>query len=170
MKKMTNEVRNKIKMYIKNKKDISEIIRGYSLKGENLSKAIIKDFGRRVNEDLSGVTLNFAVLGSNGVTTDCTNAIFYDKDKKLGSNFKYTRFLGKWILRGADLRCSHFGGAYIPYVEYQRADLRNAILCNTVFSIGDFKGKEAKISKEFFEQIAAIYTLDFDFEFKSKER
>lgn len=164
MKKMTNELREKIKIYKKNGKDVSELIKGYSLKGEDLSRCIIKNLYGRIHDDCSGAKFSYATLGEEGQTTEVSGASFSN------CNFRGTRFLGNWIARNCNFKNATFVGAYIPHIEYQNADLRGATLCNTVFLFGTNKAKGAKLDRKMFEALMEIYDLDFELEFKEKSK
>ena len=162
LKKMTDEMRKKIKLYAKSKRDISDLIKGYSLKKEDLSRCIIKDLSNREYTNFSKARLSYAILGEEGKNTDVSGSNFSK------CNFRGARFLGNWIARNCNFRDATFVGAYIPHIEYQYADLRGAILCNTTFLFGTNKAKGAKLDKRIFEALMEIYDTDFEIEFKPK--
>ena len=153
MKPMTNAIREKIQMYVKNGADISELIADVSIKGENLDKAVIKKFSR-FNDDFSGTSFVRAVIGEEGKVTNIAHA------KSVGCNFKYARFLGTWDARHWDARNINFCGTYAPDIDYRWADLRGCTFCGAVFSFSDWKGHGAKFDKKVFEMIFKHWGID----------
>jgi len=144
MKKMTHELRAKIRKYIKNGIDISDLIRDVEIKGENLSRAIIKDFNR-VADDISGTDFSYAVIGEEGKITNISGT------KMRNCNFRGTKFLGKVWMRRVDARGSNFSEAYLPNVEYQHSDFRNCTFCSTVIRMGSREGLGAIFGKELWD-------------------
>lgn len=153
MKPMTNELREKIRTYIKNKLDISDLIKDVDIKGENLSRAIIKDFDR-INDDISGCDLSYCIIGEEGKITNLSGTIMRD------CNFKHTKFLGKVWLRRVDARGSNFTGAYIPYVSYEYGDFRGCKFCSTIFTIGSREGLKARFDKKIFEDLSKGWIIE----------
>ncbi len=134
---MTEELRKKIKTYIKNKIDISPLIQDIDLKGEDLSGAIIKTFNR-VEDDLSGCNFSRCIIGEEGKITNLSGTKFRN------CNFRGTKFLGKIFLRHCDCRNSDFSEAWMPYVEGQFSDFRECKICEVFTRIGTdywFKAK-----------------------------
>ncbi len=153
--KMTEEVRNKIKMYIKEKIDITPLIEDYTLKNENLAFAIIKGLDR-LQEDLSNCNFVNCIIGEDDKITNLCGS------NLRGCNFASAKFLGKIWLRGADLRDSNFNNAWIPDVEFQFADLRNISLCETTIKIGSKSGLHAKFNWSLFEKLAKYLQMDME--------
>lgn len=152
---MTEEVRNKIKLYIKEGIDISDLIENYSLKNENLAGSIIKKLDR-LQEDISNCNFVNCVIGEEGKVTNLSGCILK------GSNFQSTKFLGTIWLRGSDLRNCNFNNAWIPFVDYQYADLRNISLCETTIKIGSKSGLHAKFNWSLFEKLAKYLQMDME--------
>lgn len=152
-KAMTEEVRNKIKLYIKEGVDISSVIENYSLKNEHLAGAIIKNLDR-LQEDISNCNFVNCVIGEEGKVTNLSGS------NLKGSNFQSAKFLGTIWFRGADLRNCNFNNAWIPNVDYQYADLRNVSLCETTIKIGSKSGLHAKFSWKLFKLLAKYLQMD----------
>lgn len=153
MKPISHELRKKIKTYIKNKLDISELIKDIDIKKEDLSGAIISKFDR-INDNISGCNLARAIIGKEGELTQLSNT------KMLNCCFKGTRFLGRVWFRKVDARGSNFSEAWLPYVEYQYADLRDCTFCSTIFPIGSREGYKAKFSKNFFKELTKAWIIE----------
>lgn len=150
---MSNEIRKTIKRYIKNRIDISNIIKGISIKGEDLSYAIITDFNRS-SEDMHGIRLSKAVIGKEGkVTTICGNNL-------RGSFFDDVQFLGHTLFRRNDCRDSDFGGALAHNMEYQYSDFRGCRFCEVSIRIGTSYSANAKFSPEFFKDLGDMWNLN----------
>jgi len=100
VKRFTTRLRNKIKRYIKNGLDISDLIKDYDIRNENLAGSIIIKFDRPY-QDISGCKLARAVIGKAGeITNLCGIKMDY-------CNCRYTVFLGSLWLRNASARhCS----------------------------------------------------------------
>lgn len=152
-KKMSENVRNKIKEYIKNNLDISDLIEDYDIKGEYLAGATIKRFNR-INEDLQNINFVRCTIGEDGKITNLSGS------NLKGSNFQRTTFLGKTWFKGCDLRNTNFNDAWMPFVEYQYADLRNITLCNAFIRIGSRSGFKAKFEWKLFELLSQYLNLD----------
>jgi uncharacterized protein YjbI with pentapeptide repeats len=152
-KPLTENVRQKIAIAIKNGLDISDIIANYQIKNEYLAGAIIKNINR-VSEDLQNINFVRCVIGEEGKVTNLSGC-----DLK-GCNFSDTRFLGTIWFKGCDLRNCNFTNAFMPNVEYQRADLRNIMLCDAVFRFGSKEGYKCKFSKKTFEQLFKFWEIE----------
>ena len=147
MKILSNEQRKKIEMYIKNGKDISELIEGYSLKNENFSRAIIKRLNR-FNEDITNVNFSFCTIGEENIVTDLSGC-----DLK-GCNFKYAKLLGRTVIRNADLRNVNMCNADLNEFDYQNSDFRGGVFCGCILKIGTSNGKGAIVDKKLLELLS----------------
>jgi len=136
MKKITEKLREKIKLYIKNGLDISDLIEGYDIRGENLAGAIIKRFNR-FNQDISYCNLARAIIGEENQITHLSRATM------IGCNFKDAVFKGKVWLRKVNAQNCTFDGAFLPFVEYQHGDFRHSTFCDTIWRFGSRAGHGA---------------------------
>lgn len=150
---LPNEIRDKIKLYIKNGLDISELIENYSIAGEDFTNAIVKRFNRP-DEDISGIVLANAIIGEEGKVTNLNRVIARN------CNFRRSVWKGEVWARRADARNSAFTDAFVPYIDYRHADLRNCDFCGTVFQIATPKALGAKFSPEFFQDLAKFWGLE----------
>lgn len=158
MKSMTPELRNKIAMYIKNKIDISDLIKDADLRNEDLSGAIIKTFNR-VKLDCSGCNFSNAVIGEEGKITNLS------KSKFRNCKFVRTKFIGKVWLRHCDLRGSLFTHADCSEVEWQYSDGRDCDFCETLLRLGVGYFYKAKVDLNLFKD----FTKHMNIEVKFKE-
>ena len=86
MRKLTSDERKKIAMYIKNKIDISELIKNVDISNENFSNAVIKDLSI-VNQVLKNVNFSNAFIGNDKKVT------LISGNTLINCNFKGTVFL-----------------------------------------------------------------------------
>ena len=140
MKKINHELTEKINSYIKNGKDISELLIGYEIKGYNLSNAIIKKFNR-YNEDMSGCMFVNTTIGELGTETNLVGCDFR------GSNFKGVHFLGHTIFKNNDARNCNFNTANLNSFDYSCTDFRGASFCEAIIKIGSMCGYKAIFDK-----------------------
>ena len=141
-----------INMYIKNGADISPLIADYSVKGENLSNAIIKTFDRP-DEDISGLILTGATIGEEGKVTNLNRTI------AKGCNFRQTTWKGDVWARRADFSGTSFHSAFLPYMDYRNADMRHCDFCGAVYQFATERGLGVKYSDEFFEELGRFWNV-----------
>ena len=149
---MTHEVRNSIRMAIKNKLDISDLIENYSIVREDLSYSIIKRFNRD-RDNISGVNLTYAIIGTDEVGANMNQVL------AIGCNFKGTKFLGHVSARKGNFTASNWNDAYIPYCDFKFADLRGCTFCGTAFTMSTSQSHGAKFSSSFFEHMGKLFNL-----------
>ena len=155
MKSMTHDLRKKIKMYIKNRLDISELIKDVSIKGEDLSRAIIIRLVK-VNCDLSACNFSGAVIGKEGEIVQLSGSILRD------CNFTDVKFIEKIWMRKVDARGSNFNGCFMPYLEYQYSDMRNCKFCGTIIRLGSKEGYKAKVDGSIFEALSKAWNVNIE--------
>jgi uncharacterized protein YjbI with pentapeptide repeats len=153
MKPITNEIKEKIKLYRKNNMDISELIKDIDIKGQNLSYCLIKDLNR-TKENMSGTIFDFATIGEDGKVTNLSNNNFS------GASFCGTKFLGKIYLRRCNCQNSNFNGSWMFNVEYQYTDFRYATFCESIIRMGSDFGRGAKMDSNFFKELASDWNLE----------
>lgn len=151
--KMPENVREKIKLYIKNEQDISELIEPYDISNEYLAGAIIRKI-TRISENIKNVNFCRCKFGEKGTILNFTGS-----DLR-GSNFQGATFEGSAWFRSADLRNCNFNDCFLPFVEYQYADLRNVSICNAYIRLGSKSGFKAKFDWKQFELLAKYLELD----------
>jgi uncharacterized protein YjbI with pentapeptide repeats len=151
-KPMTETVRQKIKTRIKNQLDISDLIEDYSIRGENLTGAIIKKFNRAY-DDMVGVNLTRCIIGEKGSRNNITRA------KLKNSIWCDSEILGYLVANKCDCRNADFSGAQLSNVEYQFCDFRGAKFCETLLRIGSAHGMGAKFDTSFFKDLARGWSV-----------
>jgi len=160
--KLTYKELQKIKTYIKNKIDISELIKNKDIRNLDLSYARIKDFNR-INDDISGVNLSYAIIGEEGKITNLSGTIMHH------CNFRGAKFLGKVFMRRVDARYSKFRDCYMPYAEIQYSDFRNCDVCGWILPFHSLKMLKTKWSKEHLEYCPLPILFNLDKVFKVVE-
>lgn len=153
MKPITHKLRTKIRQYIKSGIDISSLIEGYSLKGEDLSNAKIASLNR-LSEDLTGASFQHAIIGTEGEITN------FSGSKLVNVCFKGTRFNGKVLMRKCDCRGANFCEAWIPYVEYQWSDFTGCSFCDITWQMGSRGALGAKFDLNFFKELGKALNLE----------
>lgn len=153
MKPMSQTLREKIKIAIKNGQDISDLIKDVDIRGEILDRAIIKDFNR-FNGDISKASFVRAIIGEEGKVINLSHV------NANGCNFKYAKFLGTLELRNARATNCNFCGAFIPSADYRNADFRGSVFCGTIFALSNWAGSGAKFDKKVFEMIFKHWGID----------
>lgn len=139
MKPMTHKLRNKIKLAIKNRQDISDLIEGVDIKGENLSYAIIKRMDR-IQDDFSGATFDYCVFGQSRERMNWSGSIAQN------CRFRNARFESFMVFRGTDFRGSSFREAFLPFMTCEKADFRRVNWCDVTLQLGSEKMHNAKFS------------------------
>ena len=147
LRKMSPDIQSKIRQYAKNGIDVSNIIEGYSLKGEDLSHCVIKNL-QRIDEDITGVNFAHAKIGNLDDKT-----IYFLRCKGNDSNFDSVIFIGKTWIRSCEIRNCNFRNANLATVDYRNSDFTNSVFCDTIMRIGTSEGTGCIFSKEFFEAL-----------------
>lgn len=133
-KPMTNDIRKKIELYVKNKLDIAPLIEDVIIKGEHLSGAIIT-YVNYVGEDLSGTNFSNTTLG-------CDNKIFTIISCKLNNcNFYGANFVGKAFVRSCEAHDCNFKNANVALADYRNTDFGdNSNFCGAIIRIDSSSG------------------------------
>ena len=152
MRQMTAVVRQKIKTYIKNGIDISKLIEGYSLKGENLAGAKIKNFNRS-KQDMRGTDFSRCVIGTKGTINNVSGCNFQ------GSIWCDCEIAGTMFARRCNFRDSDFSGAVFANVEYQFTDFTGAKFCEACVRLGSDYGMGAKFDTSFFKDLTKGWNI-----------
>ncbi len=152
VKPMTNDKLKEIQMAIKNGNDLSSIIDNYDICGLDLSNAIITRMNR-VNENLSNTNFYNCRIGQDGTITNLSGCNF------TGCNFTGAKFFGKVWMRSTDCRNVNFNNAFIAYVEFQYADLRNATFCDAIIQFGSATSLKCKFSKKNLDLLSKYWII-----------
>lgn len=150
---MTNQVREKIKLYIKNQIDISSLIQNIDIRGEDLSRAIIKTFNRP-DDDISRCNFCQAIIGEESKITNL------NRIKALNCNFHRVKFKGTVWVRNADFRNSNFREADMVALDYKFSDFRNCDLCGVIIRMGSDRGMGAKVDQNFLQDLAGSWNVE----------
>jgi uncharacterized protein YjbI with pentapeptide repeats len=150
--RIPDSVRKDVQMRIKNRIDISDLIANYSIKGEDLTGAIIKKLDRN-NEDISNLNLTNAIVGIEDGETHLSRAVARN------CNFKGTKFLGKVIAKKTDFTGTTFVAAYLPLFDYRFATMHKCTFCDAVFTIGTNYSYGSKFDSQFFKDLGQMWNL-----------
>ena len=128
MRPLNHIEKNTIKGYIKNKLDISNIIKDKDIKGEDFSRAIIKSFSW-TNTDISNCNFTNTEFGSEGQRNSFLSTILDN------CNFKNAKFNGQVWMRNCKARNCNFTGANLATLEYQNTDFSKSSFCGAIIKI-----------------------------------
>ena len=159
-KPLTSKTKETIQKYIKNGWDIADLINGVNISGLDLSHAKISYFKREYGENLVGINLTNAVIGTLAdLENPCNNLIALAGCDLRNSSFSGTKFYGKVQLKCANCRNCNFTWSFIPFVNYSMADLRGCRFCDTVMTIGSREGHGAIFDEAFMDLLKKAYVL-----------
>jgi len=150
--KLTAIIREQISLRRKKNLDISDLISGYDICGEDLSNTTI-EFCNRMDDNISRCNFAGARLGKEGVITNWSRA------NAKGCNFKDTKFLGTFWCRYTDFRNSTFIHAQVINVDYKFADFRGCDFCYAAFSVGTNNALGSKFDDKFFKDMAEQWNI-----------
>jgi uncharacterized protein YjbI with pentapeptide repeats len=150
---MTNELRTKIQMHIKNGIDISDLVKNIDIRGEDLSRAVIKTFNRP-DDDISRCSLHQAIIGEEGKITNL------NRITACYCNFHRVKFLGTVWIRNANVRYCNFREADLTAFDYKFSDFTGCDFCDVIFRIGSDKGVGAKFDEKFFKDLAENWGIE----------
>jgi len=158
MEKIINSaLREKIKTYIKNGLDISDLIKGYSLKNEDLSRSIIKTLSC-VETDISNCNFSHATIGSLDKITTII------RTKMVNCNFFSAKFIGAVWIRNCDARNCNFKRADVHSVDYQFTNFLGSSFCGAIITISTSSGVGCKFPKEMFEDLCKGWDMKINVE------
>jgi len=152
-KPITNQIRQQIKMYIKNGLDISSLIKDVEIRGEDLRRAKIKDFDRP-NTTISNTNFSDAIIGEQGKITDLCDCKF------INCEFVNTKFYGTVFLRRCKCIDCNFNCAWLVDVEYQYTEFINTTFCEAVIRIGTDYGYKAKFDENLFRDLSKQWRVE----------
>ncbi len=152
-KQPSNEIKQKIQSYIKNKLDISNLIQDIDIRGLDLSGSIICTFNRP-DDDYSGCNLSESVIGTEDKITNISNS------KMLNCNFRNTIFKGTIWMRHCDARNSDFRGAYMVNLDYRFTNFEGCNLCSAVMRIGTKEGLGAILDENFMRDLSKYWQVN----------
>lgn len=135
LKRMSDELREKIKLYNKKHIDLKDLICGYDISNENLSGSLISELDMS-ERDISNCNLSHStikIILQKGIARNC--------------NFTYTKFLSETSFRAADVRKSNFNYCDATNVDFSYADVRETDFCDATFTMFSKKFYKAKFSK-----------------------
>lgn len=149
---MNNQIREKVNLYRKNGIDISPLIKDVDIKGEDLSRTIIKTFNRP-DDDISGTNFCQSVIGEAGKITNLNRVTAKN------CNFHRTIFLGTIWLRQANVSYSNFKEANLIGLDYKFTDFRGCDLCSTLICIGSERGSNAIFDNNFLKDLTESWKV-----------
>ena len=160
MRPFTDALKEQIDIRIKNGIDISDLIKDVDIKGQDFSRAIIKEFNR-VNDDISNCSFFQAIIGQEDTILNLSGT------KMVKTNFKQAKLLGEVLLKGVNARNATFTSVYMPYAVMQYSDFRGANFCGMITKISSTNWKASKFDIDMLKTLAEMINMDVIF--KPKE-
>ena len=148
MRQMTNELRSKIKNYIKSGIDISDLIQDVEIKNENLSYAVISKFDRS-NQDISGCKLLAAKIPNANLMRTKAVKVCFDHADMSNANCRYLEACGSSFLR---TNCMN--------VDFCGADLRSCNFCDMTITFSNRLLYKTKVSSNILNLLDAAWVID----------
>ena len=150
MQSMTNDLRSKIKNYIKSGIAIDELIKDVLIQGENLSYGVINSFDRS-NQDISNCNLSGAkIAGANLMCAIADNVNFSHCDLS-DSNCRKMSAIGANFMR-----------ANCKDADLCFADLRGCNLCDITVTFSARYLYKTKVSGNVYELLGRIWVVSDD--------
>ena len=146
MEQISASLRKKIKQYIKNKIDISPLIEGKIIKGEDFSYAIITKMKRK-EEDISDCNFSNCIIGSEDTIVSLL------KCKMKNCNFESAKFIGTTWIRYCDARNCNFKNADVSNVDYRFSDFRDGDFCSAKITISTQSGIGCRFPIKMFDEL-----------------
>ena len=129
---MTSVLREEIKMHIKNKVDISDLIKEVNLKNEDLSFAIIEKI-RIIDQNISNCNFTGVRFGKEVVSS--VDVVFLRSNLQY-CNFTGAIFLSKAWIRSCDVKYANFRNADVSSVGYEFSNFTGCSFCGAKIRIG----------------------------------
>ena len=143
LKPIDNTFRKKVQYAIKNKADLSDLIRGYDISELDLSGGVIKKLDL-TNETIHDTSFVYCQLGTDAGGIVFNNAILTN------CSFMDACFPGVVMARRTQFTGCSFVACYFPYVDYCYAKFVRCIFCEAVFRIGARQSLGAEFDEHFF--------------------
>ena len=128
MKPISKELYEEIKIRIKNKIDISDLIVDRDIRNLDLSNSIISTF-RAVDGNISGCNFSNSILGND---KDIFTIIRTNMEN---CNFNGARFIGKTWMRSCNAKNCNFKNADIASVSYEYSNFQGSDFCGSKITI-----------------------------------
>jgi uncharacterized protein YjbI with pentapeptide repeats len=150
----TNSIKEKVNMYIKNGKDISELIKDVDIKGQDFTRAKIA-YLNRSKCDLKGINFSHCILGSDDkvfsiIQCDISNC-----------NFNYANFVGATFLRSCKAHNCNFKNADCSKVDYQHTDFTDSDFCGITLTLETNRGLGCTMPKNLFSNLMNGWSTNF---------
>jgi uncharacterized protein YjbI with pentapeptide repeats len=158
---MTTVLKDKINTYIKNKIDISELVKDVDLRNVNLNRAIIKKLQRK-DIDISGCSFAYCELGD--VNSE-DNAVSFISCKMHGCSFEGAKFLNKARIRSCDAQKCNFKNCDVSKVSYANSNFMDSKFCGAIIKIESKLGLGCKFPVEIFDELTRDWKLKLKAEY-----
>jgi uncharacterized protein YjbI with pentapeptide repeats len=151
MNPLTQDIKNKIAIYRKNRIDISKLIKNVNLKDADLSECIIREL-HRVDDDISNCNFTNCVFGNpeGGIS----NKISLNNCNISGCSFYRAKFVSNSWIRHCKAHNCNFKNADVSLVDYQYSDFGDSTtFCNAKITISTNSGVGAIFPKSMFQEL-----------------
>lgn len=147
MQKMSNDLRNKIKNYIKSKIDVSDLLKDVSISGEDLSYAIVNNFDKS-NQDISNCRLTGARIAKANLMCAIAKNVDFSYADLSDSNCR------KMVATNANFMRANCKDADLCF-----ADLRGCNLCDITVTFSARYLYKTRLSNNIYGLLGRIWTV-----------
>lgn len=165
MQPLTHNLQEKIKIRIKNKLDVSDLIDNVDIRGADLSRAIIKTF-KRTDADISNCNFAYAILGDSENRSNIFSII---RCKMHNCNFEGAQFIGQAWVRSCEAQGCNFRNADISRCSYEHSNFKGCTFCGAVIRIGTNEGIGAIFPKEMFADLCRGWSMKLEAKYLDEE-
>ena len=151
--KITGKEQMAIALRIKNRLDISDLIKERDIRGFDLSRAVIKDF-TRIHEDLSNCCFADAKIGEENRITNLMGC------NLTNCNFKGVDLIGQVWLRRVKAINTNFSYSNFANVYCEHADFTGANFCGCLARLNNKHYRGAKFDEKYIIDFCKILNYD----------
>jgi uncharacterized protein YjbI with pentapeptide repeats len=150
---INKQLREQIKINIKNKIDISTLIQDRDIRNEDLSRAIIKKLNR-LDTDISGCNFSQCILGDE----DSPNVEFsLIRCKIENCNFDGANFIGKSFIRSCNAKNCNFRNSNVVNVSYENTDFTGSTFCGIAMRLDSRSGMGCKFPESLIQELCKYW-------------
>jgi uncharacterized protein YjbI with pentapeptide repeats len=154
MTKLTSTERQKIQEYTKNGIDISSLLIGKDIKGENLSRAVIK-FMQREHDDITGCNFSYATIGNTE-----NKIVYFLRTKMQNCSFEGAKFISTTWIRNCDAKNCNFKSVDGAKIDYRYTDFTGSSFCEAIITISTKSGMGCKFDAELLTNLTQYWGVN----------
>lgn len=140
--RMYNGLYKSIQYAIKNKADISDLIKGYDISNIDLTGCYVSKLDI-TGQTITGTNFSYSTLGTD------TGGIVFNNCTLINCCFQDARFPGEVLARRTKFTGCNFTACYVPYLDARYAEFSGTTFCETVFRLSTRHYLGAKFDDKF---------------------